>query len=88
MSIRVDYYLEQAMRDGTWARVAMFTDNGVQSHSDNAEFAIDMAKSATTLTRVVKRTRHKSYRVKNPGDHGTRYDGPPTIRLRHGASSV
>jgi hypothetical protein len=31
--------------------------------------------------RVVKRTRHSSYRVKRPGDHGTRYDGPPTIRL-------
>jgi hypothetical protein len=31
--------------------------------------------------RVVKRARHNSYRVKKPGDHGTRHDGPPTIRL-------
>lgn len=31
--------------------------------------------------RVVKRSRHNSYRVKRPGDHGTRHDGPPTIRL-------
>ena len=31
--------------------------------------------------RVVKRARHNSYRVKKPGDHGTRHDGPPTIKL-------
>ena len=31
--------------------------------------------------RVIKRSRHNSYRVKKPGDHGTRHDGPPTIRL-------
>ena len=31
--------------------------------------------------RAVKRTRYNSYRVKQPGDHGTRYDGPPAIRL-------
>jgi hypothetical protein len=34
-----------------------------------------------TYPRVVKRARHNSYRVKKPGDHGTRHDGPPTIRL-------
>jgi hypothetical protein len=31
--------------------------------------------------RVVRRARHNSYRVKRPGDTGTRYHGPPTIRL-------
>lgn len=31
--------------------------------------------------RVIKRGRHNSYRVKKPGDHGTRHHGPPTIRL-------
>lgn len=31
--------------------------------------------------RVVKRSRHNSYRVKKPGDHGTRHHGPPTIKL-------
>jgi len=31
--------------------------------------------------RVVKRARHNHYRVKKPGDHGTRHDGPPTIQL-------
>jgi len=31
--------------------------------------------------RVVKRGRHNSYRVKKPGDHGTRHQAPPTIRL-------
>ena len=31
--------------------------------------------------RVVKRARHNSYRVKKPGDTGTRHDGPPTIQL-------
>jgi hypothetical protein len=34
-----------------------------------------------TYPRVVKRGRHNSYRVKKPGDTGTRHDGPPTIRL-------
>ena len=31
--------------------------------------------------RVVKRARRNAYRVKKPGDHGTRHDSPPTIRL-------
>lgn len=31
--------------------------------------------------RVIKRGRHNSYRVKKPGDHGTRHHAPPTIRL-------
>lgn len=31
--------------------------------------------------RVVKRARHNSYRVKRPGDTGTRHTGPATIEL-------
>jgi hypothetical protein len=31
--------------------------------------------------RVIKRARHNSYRVKKPGDHGTRHNGPATIKL-------
>ena len=34
-----------------------------------------------TYPRVIKRSRHNAYRVKKPGDRGTRHDGPPTIRL-------
>ncbi len=34
-----------------------------------------------TCPRAVKRARHNSYRVKKPGDNGTRHDGPPTIVL-------
>jgi hypothetical protein len=34
-----------------------------------------------TYPRAVKRARHNSYRVKKPGDHGTRHNGPATIRL-------
>jgi hypothetical protein len=34
-----------------------------------------------TYPRVVKRARHNSYRVKRPGDHGIRHDGPPAIEL-------
>jgi hypothetical protein len=34
-----------------------------------------------TYPRVVKRARHNSYRVKRPGDTGTRHDGPATIKL-------
>jgi hypothetical protein len=38
-----------------------------------------------TYPRVIKRARHNAYRVKKPGDHGTRHDGPPTIRLANTA---
>jgi hypothetical protein len=31
--------------------------------------------------RVIKRARHNSYRVKKPGQHGTRHDAPATIKL-------
>jgi hypothetical protein len=31
--------------------------------------------------RVIRRAGHNSYRVKRPGDTGTRYDGPSTTRL-------
>ncbi len=31
--------------------------------------------------RVVKRGRHNAYRVKRPGDTGTRHHDPATIRL-------
>jgi hypothetical protein len=34
-----------------------------------------------TCPRVVKRARHNSYRVKRPGDHGTRHSSPPALRL-------
>jgi hypothetical protein len=34
-----------------------------------------------TYPRVIKRARHCSYRVKRPGDHGTRHSGPATIKL-------
>jgi hypothetical protein len=31
--------------------------------------------------RVVKRARHNHYKVKKPGQHGTRHDAPATIKL-------
>ena len=31
--------------------------------------------------RVVRRARHNSYRVKKPGQHGTRHDARATIKL-------
>jgi len=34
-----------------------------------------------TYPRVVKRADHNSYRVKRPGDHGTRHPRPATISL-------
>jgi hypothetical protein len=34
-----------------------------------------------TYPRVVKRGRHNSYRVKRPGDRGTRHQSPPAITL-------
>ena len=38
-------------------------------------------KRERSYPRVVKRARHNSYRVKKPGQHGTRHDGPATIKL-------
>jgi len=35
----------------------------------------------TTTFRVVKRARHKSHRVKRPGDNDARHDSLATIRL-------
>ena len=40
-----------------------------------------------TCPRAVKRGRHNSYRVKKPGDHGTRHDGPPAIWLANPAKA-
>jgi hypothetical protein len=34
-----------------------------------------------TYPRAIKRARHGVYRLKQPGDHGTRHNGPPTISL-------
>ena len=34
-----------------------------------------------TYPRVVKRARHNSYAVKKPGQHGTRHNAPPTVKL-------
>ncbi len=34
-----------------------------------------------TYPRVVKRARHNHYPVKKPGQHGTRHDAPPTVKL-------
>jgi hypothetical protein len=39
------------------------------------------ARRHRSYPRMVKRARHNSYRVKRPGDHGTRHSSPPTIRL-------
>jgi hypothetical protein len=38
-------------------------------------------KRERSYPRVVKRARHNSYRIKKPGQHGTRHDAPPTIKL-------
>lgn len=34
-----------------------------------------------TCPRAVKRARHNSYRVKRPGEPGTRHTSPPTINI-------
>ena len=35
--------------------------------------------------RVVKRARHNHYPVRKPGQHGTRHDTPPAIKLSNPA---
>jgi hypothetical protein len=42
---------------------------------------LNPARRHRSYPRVVRRARHNSYRVKRPGDTGTRYHGPPTIKL-------
>jgi hypothetical protein len=42
---------------------------------------LNPARRHRSYPRVVRRARHNSYRVKRPRDSGTRYHGPPTIRL-------
>ena len=42
---------------------------------------LNPARRHRTYPRVVRRARHNSYRVKRPGDHGTRHPGPAAISL-------
>ena len=46
-----------------------------------AKNSLNPPRRDRTYPRVVKRARHNSYRVKRPGDHGTRHGGPATIKL-------
>jgi hypothetical protein len=42
---------------------------------------LNPARRHRSYPRVVRRARHNSYHVKRPGDTGTRYHRPPTIKL-------
>ena len=42
---------------------------------------LNPARRHRCYPRVVRRARHNSYRVKRPGDTGTRHTSPPAIRL-------
>jgi hypothetical protein len=42
---------------------------------------LNPARRHRSYPRVIRRARHNSYRVKRPADTGTRYHGPPAIRL-------
>jgi hypothetical protein len=42
---------------------------------------LNPARRHRSYPRVIKRARHNTYRLKKPGDTGTRYTGPPTIKL-------
>jgi len=46
-----------------------------------AKNSLNLPRRDRTYPRVIKRVRHNSYRVKRPGDHGIRHDGPATIKL-------
>ena len=39
------------------------------------------ARRHRSYPRVTRRARHSPYRLRKPGDTGTRHDGPATIRL-------
>jgi hypothetical protein len=49
---------------------------------------LNPARRHRTYPRVVKRARHNQYRVKKPGDKGTRHPGPLTIRLANLAAAA
>jgi hypothetical protein len=42
---------------------------------------LNPARRHRSYPRMVKRARHNSYRVKRPGDTGTRHDGPACVCL-------
>jgi hypothetical protein len=42
---------------------------------------LNPARRHRSYPRAVGRARHNSYRVNRPGDTGTRYHRPPTIKL-------
>ncbi len=42
---------------------------------------LSLRRRHRSYPRMIRRARHSSHRVKRLGDTGTRYHGPPTIRL-------
>ena len=46
------------------------------------------ARRHRSYPRVVKRARHNSYRVKRPGDTGTRHPGPAVVLLANPVMTV
>jgi hypothetical protein len=42
---------------------------------------LNPARRRRSYPRMVKPARHNSYRVKRPGDTGTRHDGPAAVCL-------
>jgi hypothetical protein len=48
---------------------------------------LNPARRHRSYPRMVKRARHNSYRVKRPGDTGTRYDGPAAVCLANPAQA-
>jgi hypothetical protein len=48
---------------------------------------LNPARRHRSYPRMIKRARHNSYRVKRPGDTGTRHPGPATICLANPAQA-
>jgi hypothetical protein len=46
------------------------------------------ARRSRSCPRMIKRARHNSYRVKRPGDTGTRYPAPAAARLANPVMTV
>ncbi|MGW3636081.1 hypothetical protein ACWD7F_39360, partial [Streptomyces sp. NPDC005122] len=42
---------------------------------------LNSARRNRSYPRVVKKALRSRYRTKKPTDHGTRHDGPPTIKI-------
>jgi hypothetical protein len=68
-------------RPGGLSSLSAGNASSQRSWRHHQEEELSPKRRRRSYPRVVKRARHNSYRVKGPGDKGTRHRGPATIKL-------